>query len=149
MRKASVVCILVAAVWTLLLFIGAITVPVYSGSSSTATSGGSWSTTSTASPLLQENGAWVLVLLSVPAAAVLLTGGLLAIEPRHRWAGWAAWGPVGLVGILSLLGMFTIGIFLLPVVVLLGVAVLIVTLDRATTASQPSGSGLPPTASRR
>ena len=82
---------------------------------------------------------WVLVVLSIPAVAVIVTAGLLAIEPRHRWAGRVALGPVGLVGILTVLGMLTIGIFLLPVGVLLGVAVLTVTLDRATTSRRRPG----------
>lgn len=147
MRKVIGTCISVAALWTALLFVGAVTVPVYSGSSSMMTSDGSQRTTTTSATLVQENGAWVFVLLSVPAVAVLLTGLLLAIEPRHRWAGWAAWGPLGLVGALTLLGMFTIGIFLLPVDVLLGIAVLTVTLAR--TSSQPSPPGLPTTTPER
>jgi hypothetical protein len=143
MRKAAVSCLSLAGLWTVLLLIGAATVPVYSGSSTTVTSGGSESTTTTSATALQVNGMWVLVLLAVPAFAVLVAAGLLFIEPRHRWAGWAAWGPVGLVGLLTLLGMLTIGVFLLPVAALLGVAVLTVTLDRSRS-SEPAPPGLPP-----
>ena len=143
MRKVAVFCVSLAGLWTVLLFIGAATVPVYSGSSTTVTSDGSQWTTNTSATSLQVNGMWVLVLLAVPAVAVLLTAGLLFIEPRHRWAGWAAWGPVGLVGILTLLGMLTIGVFLLPVDVLLGVAVLTVTLDRVRP-YEPPPPELPP-----
>ena len=142
MRKVTGTCISVAALWTVLLFVGAVTVPVYSGSSTMGTSDGH-RTTTTSATLLQENGVWVFVLLSVPAVAVLLTAWLLASEPGHRWARWAAWGPVGLVGVLTLLGILTIGIFLLPVDVLLGIAVLTATLDR--TSSQPPAPGLPTT----
>ena len=143
MRKVAVFCVSLAGLWTVLLFIGAATVPVYSGSSTTVTSNSSQWTTNTSATALQVNGIWVLVLLAVPAVAVLLTAGLLLIEPRHRWAGWAAWGPVGLVGILTLLGMLTIGVFLLPVGVLLGVAVLTVSLGRVRP-SEPSPPVLPP-----
>ena len=144
MRKVTVVCVSLAALWTVMLFIGTATVPIYSGSSTTLTSDGARWTTSTSATALEMNGPWVFVLLSVPAVAVLLTAGLLALEPRHRWAVWAAWGPVGLVGILAALGMLTIGIFLLPVVGLLGIAVLIATFDRATSALPPP-PGLTPT----
>lgn len=146
MRKVPATCLSLAAAWSLLLLVGAATVPVYSGESTTVAGDGSQTTMSTSATLLQENGAWVLVLLSVPAVAVLLTAGLLAIEPRHRWAVWAAWGPTGLVGIIAVLGMMTIGVFLLPVAVLLGISTLTVTLDPAST-SKPV-SGLPPTAPR-
>lgn len=142
MRKLPMICVSLAAAWTLLLFVSAATVPVYSGYSTTTTSDGSRSTTSTSATLLQENGAWVLVLLSVPAVAVVLTAGLLAIESRYRWAGWAAWGPTGLVGILALLGVMTIGIFVLPVAVLLAIATVTVTIDRATP--QQPAAGVPP-----
>ncbi|GAA4760295.1 hypothetical protein GCM10023350_53260 [Nocardioides endophyticus] len=146
MRKVTGTCISVAALWTALLFVGAVTVPVYSGSSTMGTSDGQWTTTTSAT-LFQQNGVWVFVLLSVPAVAVLLAAWLLAIEPRHRWARWAAWGPVGLVGVLTVLGILTIGIFLLPVDVLLGIAVLTATLDR--TSSQPPPPWPPTTTSER
>lgn len=144
MRKATLVCVSLAALWTVLLIIGAATVPVYSGSSTTVTSDGGRRTMSTSATALQINGRWVLVLLSVPAVTVLLTAGLVALQPRHRWASRAAWVPVGVVGVLAVLGMLTIGIFLLPVVVLLGIAVLIATLDRSASA-QPPPPGLPST----
>ncbi len=148
MRKVAVFCLSLAGLWTVLLFIGAATVPVYSGSSTTVTSSGSEVTTNTSATALQVNGNWVLVLLAVPAIAVLLTAVLLSIEPRHRWAGWAAWAPVGLVGILTLLSMLTIGVFLLPVAVLLGVAVLTVALARVHP-SGPSPTVFPPSTSLR
>lgn len=143
MRKLTVVCVSLAGLWTAVLFVGAATVPAYSGFSTTVTSAGAQSTTWTSATLLQENGTWVFVLLAVPAVAVLLTAGLLIIEPRHRWAGWAAWVPVGLVSVLTLLGMLTIGVFLLPVGALLGAAVLTATVDRVPS-SETLPSGPPP-----
>ena len=148
MRRVAVTCVSLAALWTVLLFVGAVTVPIYSGSSTTMTSSGSERTTTTSATLLQENGTWALVLLTVPAVAVVLTATLLSIEPRHRWAGWAAWGPVGLLGIVTLLGMLTIGIFLLPVDALLGTAVLVVNRGRVV-ATQPLSAGPPPSAPLR
>lgn len=148
MRKVVVACLSLAALWTVLLFVGAATLPLYSVSSTTVTSNGRQETVRSTATLLQANGGWVFVILTIPALAVLLTAGLLALEPHHRWAGWAAWAPVSLVGILAVLGMLTIGAFLLPVVGQLGIAVLIVTLARVPSA-QPSLLDVPPAAPLR
>ena len=107
--------LLPAALWSVGLVVAALLVPVYdTGASQPGRSASSVSTT-----LVQMNGMRVLIPVGVPLAVV----GLVAAALRHRrsrgkqGAGVPAWILGGLLGLLALVGMLTIGIFVLPVAV--------------------------------
>jgi len=104
-----------AALWSVGLVVAALLVPVYdTGASQPGRSASSVSTT-----LVQMNGMSVLIPVGVPLAVV----GLVAAALGHRrsrgkqGAGVLAWIFAGLLGLLALFGMLTIGIFVLPVAV--------------------------------
>ena len=102
MRRVAVVCVSLAAIWTVLLFVGAAKAPLYSGSSTTVSHSGTQVTKTTSATSLEANGPRVFVLLALPAVAVLLTAGLswhsnratagLAGRPGCPWV-WSASSP--------------------------------------------------------
>lgn len=111
-----------AAVWCALLFVGAVTLPAYTGATTRFDSQGREVETSTTATLFEINGSWVLVLLTVPVVAVALVALLLHLRPRHRLAGVAAWVVVGALGLFTLAAMLTIGSFVAPVTLALAIA---------------------------
>ncbi len=138
----SVAALVVAALWSIGLLVGAATLPAYQSTTATMTGtldGPSTTTTSTTTAtLLEVNGTSVLVVVSVPLVAVALVALSLLWRGRRRrnGAGPFAWTVVALLGVLAFLGMMSIGIFLLPVVGLLAIA--------CATAPQETHRGLQP-----
>lgn len=108
----------VAVVWSMVVVIGAFTVPVYSGESVSSDGGPPVATSAT---LVAENGLGSAFVVAVPLLVALLVGVFLALVP---WPAGrvVAWILTGLLGAFTLLAMMTIGIFLLPVTVGLVVA---------------------------
>jgi hypothetical protein len=89
------------------LIVGAFTVPAYNG---------------TVSPtLIQENGLGVLAPVSIPFVIALAVSVALLWRHRHRkhGAGVFAWTVTGLLCVFCFLGILTIGVFVLPVAILL------------------------------
>jgi hypothetical protein len=124
-----------ATLWSAALVVAALTVPLYSGMS--ASSFGSASTdsndmvvpgpvttTSTTATLVEVNGWWGLAVACIPLCACLMVGTLL-LGPGGRRAQVAAAVVVGLLGALTVLSLLSIGLFLVPAVAGLGLAVLV------------------------
>ena len=116
-----------AAVWALALVVAAMTLPFYSGESTSGTtsvsSGGTPTTVTTAthSTLVQVNGFRVLIPVVVPCLAVALVAAGLA---RRRKAHKTGPGPmpstvVVLLGVGTLAAILSIGILVVPVDALL------------------------------
>ena len=99
-----------AFVWSLLLMAGAFWVPVYSGSG--------FGTTST---LVAVNGLWVLAPVCVPAVLTAFTWVALhrKCSRDSRAAGFAASAVIAVLAAFNLVAMFSIGVFILPVTLLL------------------------------
>jgi hypothetical protein len=74
--------------------------------------------------LVEVNGEKVLVPLAMPLMVVVMVSGLLWFRARRHvpGAGVAAWSLSVLLDLLALAGILTIGIFVLPVAVLVTVA---------------------------
>jgi hypothetical protein len=109
--------------WALALVLGAVVVPVYSGKSS---AGGTSSAT-----LVDENGLGVLVPVAIPAlVAAVVWFALHRVCSRGSGAGlYVAWSLIAVMGLFSLLAAASIGMFVLPVALLLaGAAALTPTL---------------------
>ena len=113
-----------ATVWSLALVVGALTVPLYSGDSSTSDPTGPTSTAPSTATLVEVNGAWGLVVASVPLAASVVVGALL-LGVRGRAAQLTALGVVGLLGLGTVLSLLSVGLFVAPVTAALGMAVLV------------------------
>ncbi|MHB8295066.1 MAG: hypothetical protein ACYDH5_10680 [Acidimicrobiales bacterium] len=125
-----------AALWSAGLLIAALTAPTYSSTSASSSSPSSPSGASghpTATPtqvahtsatLVQVNGFRVLAPVSLPLLAVVVVA--FALWRRRKngapGAGWLAWTVTGLLLGLALLEMISIGLFIVPVAVLLAVA---------------------------
>ncbi|MDA8276515.1 MAG: hypothetical protein M0029_14265 [Actinomycetota bacterium] len=114
-----------AALWCLALVVAACTVPVSGGTVVTTTAGGQTSSRSLpAETLVDTDGLVVLLPVGAPTVLVLLASA--ALERRRR-RGRRSPGPVAvtataLLGAGVLLGAFTIGPFLVPPAVLVGLA---------------------------
>ena len=123
----SAPALFVAALWCVGLIVGAATLPAYQSTSAsvTGTSGSPAVTESTSTAtLIEVNGTGVLVVVGLPLAAVALVSSALLWRRRRRrsGAGPLAWTVVGLLGALAFVGMLSIGIFIVPAVVLLALA---------------------------
>jgi hypothetical protein len=116
-----------AAAWAAGIVAAAVTVPFYSGESSSRTSsatvGRTFTTTVTSShaTLVQVNGPGVLIPVAVPLIAVAFVAAALSYRRR---AGKTGPGPVAtsilvLLGAGTLLAMLSIGVAVLPVDALL------------------------------
>jgi hypothetical protein len=106
-----------ALVWSLGLVLAALFAPVYSTSFGSSEVNG---VTLGSASLVQENGAWVLILVGIPAAASAVV--ILAIRARRsgaRWGGPLAWTAIGLLTAEALVGVMTIGLFIVPAIMLL------------------------------
>jgi hypothetical protein len=109
-----------AFVWSVGLVIAAVLVPVYSGHTETSSSG----LTITTATLVEENGWWVLLPVAVPAAICVVVGAALRRKwtSGGRWSGRVAWVAIGTLAISALLAILSIGIFVVPVALLLAIA---------------------------
>ncbi|TPG19232.1 hypothetical protein [Pedococcus bigeumensis] len=115
-----------ATVWSIALVVGALALPAYSGDTAGTDSTGAATSSSTTATLVEVNGWWGLVLAGIPLAACVVVGTLL-LGPAGR-AGRAAQVAaaviVALLGALTILSLLSIGLFLVPAVAGLGLAVL-------------------------
>ena len=123
-----------ATLWSAALVAAALTVPLYSGASTSSVGSadtdsngtvvtGPVTTTSTTATLVEVNGWWGLVLACIPLCACLVVATLL-LGPGGRRSQVAAAVVVAPLGAVTVLGLLTIGLFLVPAVAGLGVAVL-------------------------
>ena len=104
-----------AFAWGVALIVAAFVAPAYSVD---VGPGGQQTTTT----LVDENGLAVLVVVAVPAVIAAI---VWAVLHRHRTTGrsaGAAWVLVALLGAFSVLSLASIGVFILPVVVMLALA---------------------------
>jgi hypothetical protein len=104
-----------AFAWAVALIVAALAVPVYSGVSSTGTS---------SSTLVDENGAACLVVVALPALTTAIAWAALhrRCSRGSRRATWLAWAMVYGLAAFAILGAASIGMFVLPVALLLGAA---------------------------
>jgi hypothetical protein len=116
--------------WAFALLPAALFVPFYSGEMQSA---GGVVTRTTAS-LVGVNGVWVLLPVSLPLMLALLTWlGLHQRCSRGSNGGtFLAWGSVAALGLVSVVAAFSIGILVLPALLLLAAAA-------ATTPIRASG----------
>lgn len=117
------IALISATVWSAALVVAALTLPAYSGGTASTDSTGVLTTSSSTATLVEANGWWGLVIASVPLGACALVGTLL-LGPGGRAAKVAAAVVVALLGGLTVLSLLSIGLFLVPAVACLGVAVL-------------------------
>jgi hypothetical protein len=109
-----------ALAWSIGLVVAAVALPVYSGSSTSSDVNG---VTLTNSTLVQVNGIRALVLMAVPALVSIIV--LVAIRARRsgaRWASPVAWTAIAVLIAEAMVGFMTIGLFIVPTIVLLVMA---------------------------
>ena len=110
--------------WGVALVAGAFVVPVYGGLSISAGSSGEQVTHSYSSTLVEENGLSALIPVAIPLVLAALVW--FALHRRcsrgSRWGGPIAWSLVAVLGLFSLVAVWTIGLFVFPAVVLLGIS---------------------------
>jgi hypothetical protein len=109
-----------ALVWSLGLVLAGLFARVYSTSSTSDVNG----VTLSGSTLVQVNGIRALVLMAVPlVASVVVAWALRARRAGARRSTLVAWSAVAVVAAETVVGMMSIGVFILPVTVLLALAV--------------------------
>lgn len=105
-----------ALVWSIGLIVAAFVLQSYS--TVISTSGSSLNGyVSQGATLVQENGLMVLVPISIPLVLSALLALLMGWRRRSKrpLAGIGPWTVVGLLYVVAFLGMFSIGMFVLPV----------------------------------
>jgi hypothetical protein len=113
-----------AGVWSTGLILAALLVPAYNGETDSAING----VTLTRVTLVAHQGAGVLLFLAVPVLAALLVLAVLTLStgvgpaPLARRLPVAAWILIGILVVESLATVTSLGAFLLPVAVALGLA---------------------------
>ncbi|HEX3689202.1 MAG TPA: hypothetical protein VHV28_05875 [Solirubrobacteraceae bacterium] len=120
-RRLSVRLSAAALVWSLGLVLAALVAPAYSTSSG---SSGVDGVTLGSATLVQENGAWVLILVGIPALASAIV--MLALHARRagaRWGAPLAWTALAVLTAEAVVGLMTIGLFIVPAIALLALAV--------------------------
>src|SRR5215211_1474951 len=118
-RKLALGLAAAAVLWGLALLVGALTLPVYSGmSTSVACPGCPAVSERSTSTLVEVNGAGVLLVVALPLVISLLVGA--ALWRRASLAG--AWVLVGLTWLFTFLTMVSIGMFVAPAALLLTIA---------------------------
>jgi hypothetical protein len=93
-----------AFVWSVGLLIAALVVPAYGSGT-----------------LVDENGTGVLLVVAVPAVVSVVVWMALWRQCSRggRVSGYVAWGGISVLGAFCILGMLSIGIYVVPVAVLL------------------------------
>ena len=111
-------------VWSVGLVLAALLLGAYSGQTVSSDAG----VTLTTRTFVEVNGLGSLVLVAIPSVACLVVGAALWHRHHRRpaWSGPAAWTAVAVLVIEAALGIATIGLFLIPVVVLLALSVRLV-----------------------
>jgi hypothetical protein len=110
-----------ALVWSFGLVLAALFAPAYSTSSTSSDVNG---VTLSSATLVQVNGAWVLILVGIPALVSAVV--ILAIRARRsgaRWGAPLAWAAIAVLTAEALVGFATIGLFLVPAIILLSMSV--------------------------
>ncbi len=139
-RGLAVRLTLVALVWSLGLVLAALFLPTYGGQTISNADG----LTLTTATLVQVNGAKVLIPIGLPVLFTLAVAGALR-ERYRRGAAWSTGAAAAIVVLLVLLvllagaSMLGIGVFVIPVPALLGLALWLT----------PAGLASPRTPARR
>ncbi|MGI8801519.1 MAG: hypothetical protein ACR2KV_05010 [Solirubrobacteraceae bacterium] len=112
-----------AFVWALALVAGALLLPAYTGSSSSS-GGGVVSTSNTSSTLAAQNGPGVLLLVALPVFVSVLVWSALhrKCSLGSRSSGQVAWLLIALLLAFAFVAIASIGLFVLPVALLLAAA---------------------------
>ena len=119
-RRLAVRFVVAAFVWSMGLVLAALLVPAYSGQTTSSSNGLSLSSAT----LVEVNGAAVLIPVALPAVLALLIGLAMRRGYSHGrdWTRAAAWIMLGLLWVLVAVSILSIGVFIIPVAVLLGLA---------------------------
>jgi len=138
-----------AFVWGILVIVGAGTMPLYSGESSTmtydpVTGTSTTSVTVISATLVGENGGYAYVIAALPLVAVTVIALAMALRDPRRGTPPVAWIVLGLFGAFNLLAMLTVGVFFLPVTACLLAACIIRQLRRTTEQLAVSRQALQP-----
>ncbi len=102
------------------LVVLAFVAPVYEGSTTTTLPDGSQATERYTRSLVEQNGWWGAVVMAVPLVATVLVA--ILVRATGPGARRLVWIPVLLLFAFSVVALSSVGLAMLPVVVLLGVA---------------------------
>ncbi|MEO6411592.1 MAG: hypothetical protein ABIO48_03315 [Pedococcus sp.] len=141
--KTMRIALVGATLWGVALVVAALTLPAYSGDTAGTDSTGAVTSSSTSATLVEVNGWWGLVLASIPLGACVVVGALL-LGPGGRPAQALAAVVVALLGGLTVLSLLSIGLFLMPAVAGLGVAVMVALGSSPREAASPPEAATPP-----
>lgn len=114
--RGARIALVVALVLSVALIVWAFTFPAYEG---LETSGGI--TRAATRTMVEENGPRVLLPIAVPLAVSSLVA-VLVLRGREPWARVGAWVLTGLLGVFAVLALFSIGMYVAPIVLALAVA---------------------------
>jgi hypothetical protein len=119
-RTVSRVALVLAGAVGVALVVLAFVAPVYEGSTTTTLPDGSQVTDRFTRSLVEQDGWWGAAVMAVPLVAAVLVAILL--RATGPWARRLVWLPVLALFAFSVVALSSVGLAMLPVVVLLGVA---------------------------
>jgi hypothetical protein len=109
-----------ALIWSLGLVVAAALVPTYGGQTVSNSNG----LTLTARTAVQVHGLKAVVVVAIPVVASLVVA--LALYRRRadgwRYSGVVAWTTIALLALVAVLGIPSVGLFMVPVAILLALA---------------------------
>lgn len=130
MTTGTLVCVVLALLWSLLLLVATFVAPVYGTSACAATAGGaSADCVDSTRTLFEVNGIGAVVVMVIPLVATIVVG--LGLGSGSRAGMTAAWTTSAILAVLTLLALLSVGVVWVPVVVMLLLACVLMQTYRA------------------
>jgi hypothetical protein len=129
MTTGTLVCVVLALLWSLLLLVATFVAPVYGTSACAGTAGGPSECVDSTRTLFQVNGIGAVVVMVIPLVATIVVG--LGLGSGSRAGMTAAWTTSAILAVLTLLALLSVGVVWVPVVVMLLLACVLMQTYRA------------------
>jgi hypothetical protein len=129
MTTGTLVCVVLALLWSLLLLVATFVAPVYGTSACAGTAGGQSACVDSTSTLFQVNGVGAVVAMVIPLVATVVVG--LGLGSGSGAGMTAAWTTSAILAVLTLLALLSVGVVWVPVVVMLLLACVLMQTYRA------------------
>jgi hypothetical protein len=129
MTTGTLVCVVLALLWSLLLLVATFVAPVYGTSACAGTVGGPSDCVDSTRTLFQVNGIGAVVVMVIPLVASTVVG--VGLGSGSRAGMTAAWTTSAILAVLTLLALLSVGVVWVPVVVMLLLACVLMQTYRA------------------
>lgn len=129
MTTGTLVCVVLALLWSLLVLVAAFVAPVYGSSSCAGVVGGPSQCVDSTRTMVEVNGVIAVVVMLIPLVVTVVVA--LGLGNGSRAGMTAAWTASVILAVLTLLALLSVGVVWVPVVVLLLLACVLMQTYRA------------------